>query len=241
MEITKREILVSIAIVAILLTTGFLISGAINNHNLEKSQEYTTALQINNDKDLFVYGMKTNVGNAFIYGELITTDPVTYEEIGGEYSFVKKVKERYTEHTREVTKTRIVNGESETYTETEVYYTWDKVDEESIHSTQTTFLGVDFPYGTIPFPTPNHITTKKVSSTVRYVYSGSPTVCVGTVYTKLQDNTIHNARMFHNQNIEDTVNWLSKGFPLPVFWILWVLLIAGAVAGFYWFDNRWLD
>ena len=241
MEITKREILVSIAIVAILLTTGFLISGAINNHNLEKSQEYTTAVQINNDSELFTYGMKTNVGNAFVYGELRAIDTVTYEELGGEYSYVKKVKERYTQHTRIVTKTRTVNGKSQTYTETEIYYSWDEVGSESVQSSQITFLGVEFPYGTIPFPMASHITTKKTSSTIRYVYYGSPAVCSGTVYTNLNNGTINGVKMYHNKSIEDTVDWLSKGFPLPVFWILWVLLIAGAVVGFYWFDNRWLD
>jgi hypothetical protein len=115
-------------------------------------QKYNAALQIDNDSDLFIYGMKTNVGNAFVYGDLKAVDYVTYPEIGGQYSYVEKVKERYTRHTRTVTKTKTVNGKQQTYTETEEYWTWDVVDRESKSSTKITFLDVEFDYGTINFP-----------------------------------------------------------------------------------------
>ena len=103
MNVTKREILFSIIIICFMLVIGIIISGNINDSVMEKQQEYNTALQINNDKDLFEYGMRTNVGNAFVYGELKAVDTVTFDEIGGEYSYVKKIKERYTKHTRTVT------------------------------------------------------------------------------------------------------------------------------------------
>ena len=51
---------------------------------------------------MFQYGMDTNVGNAFVYGDLKAVDTVTYPEISGEYMYVEKVKERYTKHTRRV-------------------------------------------------------------------------------------------------------------------------------------------
>ena len=112
MRVTKREILVSVAIICIMILLGVVISGSINDAVMAKQQEYNTALQINKDKDLFEYGMETNVGNAFIYGDLKAVDTVTFPEIGGKYSYVRKVKERYTRHTRTVTKTRTVNGKS---------------------------------------------------------------------------------------------------------------------------------
>ena len=93
MEITKREVLFSIVIICVMLIIGIIISGNINDAVMEKQQEYITALQIDNDKDLFEYGMRTNVGNAFVYGELKAIDTVTFDEIDGEYSYVKKVKE----------------------------------------------------------------------------------------------------------------------------------------------------
>ena len=152
-EITKREILSSLVIIAIMLLIGFVIHGKINDSLMEDYQKYDTALQIDNNSELFSYGMRTDVGNAFVYGDLKAVDTVTFEEIDGQYSYVKKVKERYTKHTRTVTKTRTrSDGKTETYTEEEEYWTWDEIDSWSKHSQQISFLNVTFPYGKIKFP-----------------------------------------------------------------------------------------
>lgn len=239
--ITKREILVSVAIVCIMLLIGFVIAGNISSSLMEKHQEYNTALQINEDKDLFEYGMRTNVGNAFVYGELKAVDPVGYEGVDGDYSYIEKVKERYTQHTRTVTKTRTVNGQTETYTETETYWSWDRVDSWEKCSTKITFLGVEFKYGEINFPSSSHIATIKESSKIRYVYYGAPAQCKGTVYAQLKDNTVNNSRMYHNQTIEKTIDSLTSNGSLVLFWFIWILLIGGAVYGFYYIDNWWLE
>ena len=55
--ITKREIIFSIVIIAIMLTLGFIIHGSIDNAMMLKHQEYNTALRIENDADMFNYGM----------------------------------------------------------------------------------------------------------------------------------------------------------------------------------------
>ena len=144
-EITKREILASISIVAVMLLIGVLISAKISEHQMDKNEIYNKAVKIES-QELFQYGIDTNVGNAFVYGDLKAVDTVTYPEIGGEYMSVEKVKERYTRHTRTVTKTRTVNGKSQTYTETEVYWTWDAVDRWSEHCNKVTFLDIEFDY-----------------------------------------------------------------------------------------------
>ena len=240
-EITKREILVSIIIIAIMLLLGVIIHGNINDKLMLEYQKYNTALQIENDTDLFTYGMRTNVGNAFVYGDLKAVDTVTYPEIGGEYSYVEKVKERYTRHTRTVTRTRTVNGKTQTYTETEVYYTWDRVDSWSKHCDKISFLDVEFDYGTISFPSSDYITTQMESGTVRYKYYGAGIKYTGTLYAVLNDNTISETSFYNNSNIEKTIESLKSGWQLVVFWILWILLTAGCVVGFYYIDNRWLE
>ena len=101
-EITKREILASISIIAVMLLIGVLISSKISEHQLDANEVYNKAVKIDNT-DLFQYGMDTNVGNAFVYGDLVAVDTVTYTEIGGEYMYIEKVKEKYTKHTRTVT------------------------------------------------------------------------------------------------------------------------------------------
>ena len=103
-EITKREIGVSISIVAVLLLIGILISGKMLESKTNKDAEYNKAARIDT-QELFEYGMKTDVGNAFVYGTLEAVDPVTYPEIDGKYMYLEKVKEEYTMHTRTVTTT----------------------------------------------------------------------------------------------------------------------------------------
>lgn len=241
MTITKREVLASIVIVCIMILLGVLISGGINDRVMERQQEFNTAIQIDNDKDLFEYGMRTNVGNAFVYGELRAIDTVTFDEIGGEYSYVEKVKEKYTRHTRTVTKTKTVNGKTKTYTETEVYYTWDYANSWSKHSEKISFLDVEFDYGKIYFPYKSHITTIKESSKIRYVYYGAPPYSIGTIYTKLSDNTITETDMYDSMTIAETLDSKLSDGSVIIFWVFWVLLTGCLVAGFYYIDNEWLE
>ena len=60
----------------------------------DKDAEYIKASHIEYP-DLFQYGMDTNIGNAFVYGDLQSIDTVSYPEIDGEYMYVEKVKEEY--------------------------------------------------------------------------------------------------------------------------------------------------
>ena len=240
--VTKREILLSIAIICIMLLFGVLIGDAINDSVMEKHHEYNTALQINEDKELFEYGMRTNVGNAFVYGELKAVDPVGYEEIEGEYSYIKKVKEKHTKHTRVVTKTRTVNGKKQTYTETETYWTWDVVNKESKMCKEISFCDVVFNSNKIVLPRSGHITTIKESYYIRHKYYGLKTKYTGTIFAELKDNTIPKDTMFYNnKNIEDVMESLKSDWQLVVFWLVWILLIVGCVFVFYYIDNNWLE
>ncbi len=72
-EITKREILASISIIAVMLLIGFTISGRISNYILDRNEKYNKAIKIESS-DLFEYGMRTNVGYAFVYGDLKAVD-----------------------------------------------------------------------------------------------------------------------------------------------------------------------
>lgn len=238
MKVTKREVLFSIIIICIMLIIGIVIAGNINDAVMEKQQEYITALQINNDKELFEYGMRTNVGNAFVYGELKAVDTVTFDEIGGEYSYVEKVKERYTRHTRTVTY-RDSNGK--TKTKTEVYWTWDEVDSCDKHSEKITFLDVEFDYGTINFPSTDYICTIKESSKIRYKYYGDPIYSIGTIYTHLKDGAISKSYMYHGCTIEEALESATTSWSVCIFWIVWLFLTGCVVYGFYYIDNRWLE
>ncbi|MDU2491681.1 MAG: hypothetical protein E7D27_14025 [Clostridium celatum] len=238
MEITKREIIASISIVAVMLIIGVIIQGNISEKIMDSNEKYNKAIKVE-DEELFKYGMRTSSGNAFVYGELEVLDPVTYPEIGGEYSYIEKVKEKHTRHTR--TRTYTVNGKTRTRTET--YWTWDRVGSESIKSKKVKFLGVEFDYAQFLSLDSRHIDTIKESSHIRYKYYGSPIKATGTIFTKLQNNNIGNdIKFYENMSIEETYKYLQEGFGLLfLFWFAWILLITGVVYGFYYLDNDWLN
>lgn len=242
-EITRREILTSISIIAVMLLIGVLISSKISDHQIDQNEIYNKAVKIEST-DLFQYGMDTNVGNAFVYGDLMAVDTVTYPEIGGEYMFIEKVEEHYNRHTRMVTKTRTNSkGETETYQEEEVYYSWDYYDSWEQHSKSIKFCGVKFDYGKIKVPSSKYLETIDGRwSDVRFVYYGIDCKFTGTIFTDLRDKTISdNTNFYNNRSIEETVEHLESGGGVIIFWVFWIILIGGCVFGFYYLDNKWLE
>ena len=240
-EITKREILASISIIAVMILFGILISSKISEHQMDKNEVYNKAVKIES-QEMFQYGMDTNVGNAFVYGDLKAVDTVTYPEIGGEYMYVEKVKERYTKHTRRVAHTRTVNGKSKTYYTTETYWTWDRVGSEDIKCKEVSFCGVNFTSNKIDLPGTDYIDTIKKSSHVRYKYYGVGTEYKGTIFTDLRDKTISdNTNFYKNMSIEEAVKYLESGGGEIIFWVFWIILIIFCVFGFYYLDNKWLE
>lgn len=226
-KITKREILFSIIIVMVMLLIGFFINSKINDNYYEKIQEYSTALQIDNDKDLFKHGMRTNIGNAFIYGDLRVVDTVSYPEIKGEYSYIKKVKEKYTKHNE---------GKKE-------YWQWEEVKSWSKHSKRISFLGVKFDYGKINLtPDNSYLGEYQESPCIRYSFYGTKAIfTTGTLYAELGDNTINNTSFYDNKDIEETMRHLNFNSGLIIFWILWIIFIGAIVFAFYYIDNKWLE
>lgn len=239
-KVTRNEILVSGSIIAVMILIGILISGKISEYQMDKNEIYNKAAKIES-QDMFQYGMKTNVGNAFVYGDLKAVDTVTYPEIGGEYMYVEKVKERYTMHTRVVTYTTGSGKTRQTHTRTETYWTWDRVGSEDIKCKKISFCGVNFASNKIDLPGTDYIDTIKESSDVRYKYYGVGTEYSGTIFTDLRDNTISdNTSFYDNLTIEETVKKLESNLGIVIFWIAWIGLIVAVVYGFYYMDNRWL-
>lgn len=238
MEITKREVITGFVIIAFMVIVGFFISDNITDWQNEQNAKYQKAIHIEKDKDMFQYGMDTNVGNAFVYGDLKAVDPVTYDEIDGEYMYIEKVEERYTMHTRTVSYT--VNGKVKHRTET--YWTWDYAGSEDKQCKEINFCGVTFDSNKINMPSLYLIDTIKESSHVRYKYYGVSKEYTGTIFTKLSDHTIQDQTAFYeNKNISEVLKYKTTGGWNVAFWIGWIVLTAILTAGFYYLDNRWLN
>ena len=236
-EITKREIIASISIIAVMFLIGVLISSKISDWQINQNDKYNKAVKIQST-DLFQYGMETNIGNAFVYGKLKAVDTVTYPEIGGKYIYVKKVKEKYTRHTRRVAH----KSGKRTYYTTETYWTWDYVGKEGKKAKKINFCGIDFKSNKIVLPDDEYIDTVKESSRIRYKYYVVGTKYTGTIFTALKNKTISDKSAFYNnKDINETVEYLESDMPLILFRIGWILLTGLAVFGFYYLDNNWLE
>ena len=237
-EITKREIITSVAIFCFLLIIGFSISEVITNHVEDKKRMYNQAMQIDT-AELFEYGMATKVGNAFCYGTLEAVDTVGFEDIEGDYLYIRRELEEYTRHEREVSHK---DSDGNTYYTTEEYWTWDVVSADSKHSEKITFLDVEFDYSKIQRPYADYIDTKYISGDVRYVYYGVDPEHTGTIFTELKDDTISDGTPFwENSSIQEVLEAKNQDYSIAIFWIVWVIFMAVAICGFYYLDNTWLE
>lgn len=240
MEITKREIIASVVIVAVMLILGFVITDSIQQRLLEEYQTYDTAVKIDSE-ELFRHGMKTDIGYAFVYGDLKAVDPVSFPEIKGKYSYIKKEEQEYRRHSRTVTKTYTdSNGKTHTKTEIEYYWTWDTMRTETKTAKKITFLNVEFKYSKIPFPSSHHIRTLDTGYHKRNVYYGKGIEYKGTIFTTLKDNTISKTSFYEDKNISETIEHLESGSEILIFWIFWILLTGFLIFLFYYLENRWL-
>ena len=237
-EVTVKEIILGFSIIFILLTIGIDISNKIHEHKLDADKKYNTAIKINNDEELFTYGMKTNIGYAFVYGPLKAVDTVSDIHINGEYMYLVKNVEIYTRHTRTVNEydeEGNVIGSHE-----EEYWTWDTVNIEKKHSKQIQFLNNIFDFGIIDIPNEYYINTIKVKSDTRYVYYGVDTEHIGTIFTELKDNTISSCKFYKDMDIYKTLEYLTGMDWRILFWIFWLGLICGIIFIFIQFENKWM-
>lgn len=245
--ITKREILVSIAITLVLIGVGFLISSAIRNGIYESNEEYYKSLKINDNEDEFKYAIKTNIGYVLAHGKVTSVNGISIPDIEGNYFYIKKVKEEYTRHTRQVAHTRTVSDgkggtRTETYYTTEVYYSWDYAGSEEFHTDKFRFLDVEFPYDTIHFGNDKYLDTIKKSSDIRYKYYIIPFEFECTLFTYIKDNTISRNEVYYS-NINTVIeNKQKEGTGAIVgFWIIWIIVIGLLDFGYVYMENKYLE
>lgn len=238
-EITPREILASITLIAVMLVFGIVISSNIDNSILDKNEEYNHALKIKND-DVFQYSMETNVGNAFVYGKLEPVDTVTYKEIGGKYYYIRKIREEYRRHEKTE---RVKDSKGKVHYRKRVWYSWDDMWRESKTCKKIKFAGKKFNEDKIDFIGSHYLKRIYHSSRVRYEYYGMEAKPVkGTVYTKLKNNTMTTCDLSATNLHETVESYKSSGEVWKwIFWMFWIILTGGLTYGFYYIDNDWLE
>lgn len=257
MEITLREILVSIAIFLVLSGIGHLIYGNIDDKSVIK--KYETAQIIEDNKEKLDYLINTKFGNVLVSSTFKTSDKdaVKFDEINGKYAFIKRVKERYTMHTRTVCSGSGKNS----ICRTETYCTWDYVDSDSKYAKNIDFLGYSFDGEKLLNQVPNKnlklskkmykqeykkIKSKYVyeTSNVRHYYEYIPLNFKATIFTNTRDKEIFkDYTLFYEKTPEQAVENIKSTTKTSklLFIVVWSLMSAGVIFWYISLDNNYLE
>lgn len=240
--ITKREILVSVIIVLLMVGLGYFISTAIHNNVTVGNEKYFKALQVDDNPELFNYAIETQVGGVLSYGVFKANESVTDSLIEGEYFSMIKNEEHYVMKTRVVT---YVDSDGNSKTRTETYWEWDVVKRELFITKTFEYLGRDFNFSTVEFNNHRYNDTvkKKAFSDVRWVYYTIPKEFNATLYSQAESKTIKKNEIYPNQTIEALIAKVEKGADsaVIVFWIVWAVLIVIIVGIFVALDNKFIN
>lgn len=267
-EITRREIMVSVIIFFVLLSLGFLISNFIIEKKIIEIEKYNKALKINNDNDLFAYSVETEVGDILAYGRFSIDSGVSFDELKDEYTYIRKETERYTKHSEEVCDT---DSDGHRHCHTEYYYSWDNIDVEAKSVSNIKFMKTNYDYGLFSnYPVytldiaSNIVDNKKRNvngvylyekntfwtseGDIRYIYYYTPKVFTGTIFAKATKKTIMNVNGSGTINInltdlETTLKDKKNSTTIIniVFWIIWLIIIGLAIYGFVYMENDYLE
>lgn len=237
--ITLREVLISILIVLGMVAIGLFISTSIHNKVSEKSEEYFKALKIDNDKQVFKHSLKTNVGNALTYGKFVANEPVTNDAIKGEYFRITEIEEHYVMKTRTVTYT---DSNGRTQTRIETYWEWEEYDRDTKQTKTFTFLGENFNVSKVKFNNSDYHSTI-TNGHVRYIYYTIPKEFKGTLFAKLDKNTINNTELYAGSTLKDVIEKREKSavHAVVIFWVIWIIVIGLIITLFIIAENKFIN
>ena len=241
-EITPRELLFSVTIIAVLIGIGIWIVNPILRKTNEKALAVISAVEVS-DSEKFGYIKRTNVGNFLAEGEMSTVNPVSIPDIEGQYLSIKKDKERYTMHVETYTTT---DSKGRTTVHTRTYWSWDVVDSEKWEADSVLFLGEKFALDSIKYhPHRTHNTTIKdpTNSNLRYVYYTHPENFNGLLRGVADNKTFTELSFNRDGTIEAVVSKAERrthNSPI-VFWVFWWIFIIIVVGVFFALENYWLE
>ncbi|MBQ8042573.1 MAG: hypothetical protein IJ272_00270 [Clostridia bacterium] len=174
--ITKGEIIIVCIALVIWTTICVFINMAISNAVSKSNEVYYKAIQIDNDAEMFEYAMRTNAGNALVYGTVSCSDPVSTDMLNGQYLAVRVDVDRYE---RNVTYEDITDEEGNVIGQREVVsYDWENYKTSTSHAGTINFLGQEFPYSKLNIS--NYTSLSLNSSNVKDEWTGD--IRMGYIY-----------------------------------------------------------
>lgn len=94
-ELTLREALFALLLVGVLATIGFFVSSAIVRNVHSKQLVYRQAAQIENSSGEFKLALDTDVGYAFVEGDMDAVDTVQHEDLDGKWMSIVAKHQKY--------------------------------------------------------------------------------------------------------------------------------------------------
>lgn len=246
-EITLREVAISVIILLITVSIGWMITNKIREANLDKNVRLESALKITNS-DIYNHAINTNLGDIIAYGTMYATTPVTNERISGEYTNITEIEEHYVQKTRVVTYScNCTKKGCRTCTRTETYWDWDEINRNVSISPTMRFLDNEYSYDLFVNYPENYIDTVKTSSKVRFKYYGVPSNFATSIIVNTSDGIIkpfngNTIELFVNKTPEETIalKETSNTFWIFLFWVIWLTLIGITIYGFMYLENEYL-
>ena len=240
-EVTKREMFVSAIFMLLAFIAGVCIAGSIRSCENDANVKYYQAVKIA-DSTQFNYAFKTNAGHTLAYGTVAAVGYVTDEGIGN-YMTLTRVLEEYRKHHRTV-----CSGEGKNrHCHTETYWSWDAIGRDRFAVSQVRFLGKNFYYHAFPeLPGENYVGIVKLptrgffSNKQRYVYYGRELSYTGTIYANIDNHQFNDAKFLNGENLDTAVECLIHKWGVPVFWVVFGILVIVLVVLFVAMPNEWL-
>ena len=246
-EITLRELAVSIIILSIMISIGWVITNGIRQSNSDKNVRLESALKIT-EKDIYNQSINTKIGDIIAYGTMSATNPVINDHINGKYTAIKEIEEHYVKKTRVVTYScNCTKNGCKTCTKTETYWEWDEVDRNVYNSPTVNFFDNLYSYDLFTNYPENYIDTFKESSHVRFKYYGIPVNFNTSIIVNTSDGTIKpfegkEINLYVDKMPEETIEIerSNNTFWIVIFWVFWVFVTGLSIYGFMYLENEYL-
>lgn len=165
-NVTWKTIIRTILVMglALLISWGFVgLSNASVDNIIERNERFNNMIKVT-DETTLNYCINSQINEFLISGTAKAEQPITLEELKGEYSYIKKTKYHYESHIETYTESYTDSeGKTHTVTKTRTVWDWEYKNSEEWSTNTVTLLGKSF----------NYNNTSHSTNTIRYEDYGS--------------------------------------------------------------------
>ena len=191
MEVTVRELLVSLMIIALFTVSSFFIRGCISNKNADALHEVSVTTEVQTPY-AFKWAKETCNGRFVGADTLVAVTPAVIDGVKG--MVVRRALEEYTRHT--VVHTSCNKNGCHSYTTH--YWSWDEQRSDYAYSDNVEFFNIrDIEFVQVA-PSPNYVKTKDIGYHLRYVYYRTPLRVPGVLNGTIHDRKFSELTFYEN-------------------------------------------